>query len=214
MLQADINATLGKLLEAHDIDIYSEEDWFAPNQSLPAIRCYWHESPKNESGRLDVQVLIEDNVVLEECFAGIGLGKDGFLDALENFSVNSFHVMLAAFWSKNDPEQVETEQWKIGDSTYTAYIGNFGTRATDGVHPGVPKETFSHLENAIKSTDLREKTHWVRAFFCNIGDEQIYEALVDNDNWAEGESALKKVNWPKSEKYFSVRKKNFLVQSN
>ena len=209
MLQADINITLGELLKSHHVDISNEGDWFVPNQSLPAIRCYWHESPENESGRLDIQVLVKDGLVLDECFAGVGKGQEGFLDGLQNFAVNSFHVLLAAFWDKNDPEQVMTEQWEVGGSIYTAYIGNFGTRASDGIHPGVPEETFSHIENAIKSTDLKEQTHWVRTFFCNIGDEQIYEALVDNDNWVEGESALKKINWPKSEKYFSVR--NFIV---
>lgn len=209
MEQSDVNVHLGELLKSHGVDISTEEDWFIPNQSLPAIRCIWHASPNNKSGRLDVQILIEDNLVLEECFAGIGSGKDGFLDGLQNFSVNSLHVMLAAFWGVNDPEQVETEVWDIGDAKYTAYIGNFGTRGTNGVHPGVPSETFSKIESAIKVTQLKEKTHWFRAFFCNIGDEKKYEALIDNAHWLEGEAALNNIEWPKSGDYYSVR--NFLI---
>lgn len=209
MQQSDVNSHLGKLLESHGIDISAEENWFVPNRSLPAIRCIWNESPENKSGRLDVQVLVEEGLVLEECFAGIGSDQDAFLDALHNFSVNSFHVMLAAFWGRQDSEHIDSEQWVIGGNSYTAYIGRFGTRATNGVHPGVPEETFAEIEAAIKMTDLKEKTHWVRTFFCNIGEKQVYEALVDNGHWLEGENALKKIEWPKSDKYFSVR--NFMV---
>lgn len=207
--QNEVNLILKQFLEAHDVDVTSENDWFIPNGSLPAIRCIWHEAPEKQSGRLDVHVLIDQNIMIEESFAGIGEGISGLKDGFQNFAVNSLHVLLAAFWEVDDPEQVLTEDWKFGSKEYKVFIGNFGTRATDGVHPGVPEDTFSFIENALKKMELSEDVHWVRTFFCNIGKDRIYESLLDNENWKAGEKALKKVNWPESEGYYSVR--NFIV---
>lgn len=209
MEQSEVNAHLGELLKAHDLDISTEGDWLVPNNSLPAIRCIWSEDTENGTGRLDVHVLIGDGVMIEECFAGVGEGQTGFLDGLQNFAVNSFHVLLAAFWDKNDPEQVMTEQWEVGGDNYTAYVGNFGTRATEGIHPGVPEETFNIIEKAIQTAQIEDELCWIRTFFCNIGEERTYEALINNEVWSNGENALKSIEWPKSDAYYSVR--NFLI---
>ena len=198
-----------QLLEAHDVDVTSENDWIVPNGTLPAIRCVWHEAPKKQTGRLDVHVLIEQNKMIEESFAGIGAGVPGLKDGFQNFAINSLHVLLAAFWDVSDNEQVLTEVWKFGSEEYKAFIGNFGIRGTGGGHLGVPENAFSFIENALKKTALSENVHWVRTFFCNIGKERIFESLLDNKDWRAGEKALKKVNWPESDGYYSVR--NFIV---
>lgn len=39
-----------------------------------------------KTGRLDVDVLLEDERQLQEAFAGIGSGEDGLQDALRNFA--------------------------------------------------------------------------------------------------------------------------------
>jgi Family of unknown function (DUF6348) len=66
-----------------------------------------------------VQVLVRDKLVIEEAFAGVGQGDARLYDGLGNFTVNSFHVLLAAFWGKNDPEQVTTREWVAGGKRYT-----------------------------------------------------------------------------------------------
>lgn len=198
---------LKRLLERHGLDCVVENDWVVPNATLPAIRGLWY--PYEVNGVLNIQVLIKDGLVVEECFAGLGEGLQAFRDAFHNFMVNSLHVLLAALWGANDPEQVTTEQWRIGDKEFTAYIGNFGTRASEGTHPAIPDGLFEAIERAVKKQALPGNYHWVRTFFCNLNGEWTFEALLDNENWAEGIDCLQALTWEKSRGYYSVR--NFML---
>ena len=184
-----------------------ENEWVVPLGKLPAIRATWY--PREDSGRLEIDVLLEDERLINECFAGIGSGREGISDALQNFCVNSFHVLLAAFWGVNDPDQVMTEKWSIHGKEYTAYIGNFGTRGSADVEPIIPDGLFESVENAIKKEPLQEKLSWFRCFFCDVSGAHTFEALRDNEVWESGLSALKSLPWAKTDGYFSVR--NFLI---
>jgi hypothetical protein len=95
---------LKRLFEAHDISCTVEDQWVVPNNALPAIRALWY--PQETNGRLDIQVLLKGGVFIEECFAGVGDNNKAFSDAFQNFMINSFHVLLAALWDKNDPERI------------------------------------------------------------------------------------------------------------
>ena len=86
---------ISDLFEAHNVPFHVEDEWVVPFGKLPAIRVTWY--PREESGLFEAEVLLEDKRILLECFAGIGQGKKGITDALQNFCVNSFHVLLAAF---------------------------------------------------------------------------------------------------------------------
>jgi hypothetical protein len=81
--QSVVSQALCDLLTRHGLDCTREQEWIVPNGQLPAIRAQWHS--RETSGRLDVQVLLEKGRVIEECFAGIGTGRSGFADALNNF---------------------------------------------------------------------------------------------------------------------------------
>jgi hypothetical protein len=145
---------LSRLFQDHGLECVIYNDWVFPNAVLPALRAFWY--PDHASGCLTVQVLIGEEVIIEECFAGVGEGESGLHDALANFTVNSFHVLLAALWEKNDPEQVNTERWTVRGKPYIAYIGNFGTRNYDGIPVQVPNSLFDEIEAAIKSEALME----------------------------------------------------------
>jgi hypothetical protein len=71
---SELNTTgyLCKLFQEHGLQSVVEKDWVVPNSELPALRALWY--PGQSSGRLDVQALVRDGVVIEECFAGIGEG--------------------------------------------------------------------------------------------------------------------------------------------
>ena len=209
--QDQVNSILKAVLTAHELDTRIVDGWIKPHDRLPAIRCLWNNTNPGRSGRLDVQVLVDENVLLEECFAGLGNELDALHDALQNFCINSLHVMLAAFWNIVDDEQVTIEDWNVKGTQCTAYIGNFGTRASDGKHPGVPEGAFEAIEKAAGSLAIQRHYHWAMAFFCNIGNkkEKIYEAKLDNQVWEAGEQALRKLSWPDSDGYYSVR--NFFI---
>jgi hypothetical protein len=194
---------LSKLFEEHGVSSIIENEWVVPNNELPAIRALWY--PGESSGRLDVQALVQDQVVIEECFAGIGQGDRALNDAMVNFSVNSFHVLLASLWNRNDSEQVTTEQWNVGNKRYTAFIGNFGTRSSEGVRPHIPSELFSQIAKAIQHETLTERLHWFRFFVGNSSGEKTIEALRDNQPWEAGIDTLENAAWPSCQGYYSVR---------
>ncbi|HEU4931801.1 MAG TPA: DUF6348 family protein [Pyrinomonadaceae bacterium] len=194
---------LSKLFEGHGLTCVAENDWVVPNGELPAVRALWY--PGESSGLLDVHALIRSGVVIEECFAGVGQGEGAIHDALMNFTLNSFHVLLAVLWGKTDPEQVTTELWVVNEKSYTAYIGNFGTRTSAGVVAHVPPSLFASIEENIKAEKLTEDIHWFRLFFCNFANEFTFEALKDNEPWERGTSCLESVAWRPDDGYYSVR---------
>jgi len=163
---------LSELIGAHDVTYHLEDEWVVPYGKLPAIRATWF--PRDQNGVLEVEVLIRDQLIINECFAGIGDGEVGMKDAFENFCINSLHVLLAAFWERNDPEQVTTEVWEISGRPYTAYIGNFGTRGSLEVSPDMPAGLFESIERAVKTESFDSESYWIRHFFCGVGGEQTF----------------------------------------
>ncbi len=196
-----------ELMSVHDVQFHMENNWIFPSGRLPAIRVTWY--PEVGNNCLEVDVLLEDQRVINECFAGIGSGQQAMNDALQNFCANSFHVLLAAFWGVNDPNQVVMEDWNLQGRSYTAFIGNFGTRASAGVNPQIPDGLFETIEKAIQTDSLEEDLSWFRCFFCDIAGKQTFEALKNNQAWEAGLSALKSLPWSETNGYYSVR--NFLI---
>ena len=207
MNDIEIRDALKRVLERHGLQCDCHNDWVLPDAKLPAIRGSWQA--RDRSGRLDVQVLVEDGVLIEEAFAGLGTGRAGFDDALFNFMVNSLHVLLSAFWGESDPGQVLTERWRTKGAEYVAHIGNIGTRASQGIHPHIPTGLFPGLVNLIEAQNLQGDLHWIRLFFCDVAGEPTYEALLDNEHWQTGVEFLRGLPWQTTEGYYSAR--NFVV---
>jgi hypothetical protein len=199
----NLNHRLKEILEAHGLPCTEHQDWLVPNNTLPLIMMTWYPRPDGQSGVLQIDIYIE-------CFAGFGTGDEGVKNGIENFCRNSLHVILAALWGINDQHQVDIEQWKIGNNSYTAYIGPFGTRATDGKHPGIPEDAFRYIEYAIKNSLDEKPANWFRTYFGNINNhERIFEALQNNNHWPVGDEMMRKINWIDDNNFYSVR--NFVV---
>jgi len=199
----DTTRFLSQLFTRHGIDSTVEGDWVLPNSQLPALRALWTPGP--QSGRLDVQVMVREELMVEECFAGIGAGEAGLHDALANFTLNSFHVMLAGLWGVEDREHVSTERWTSYGKPYVAHIGNFGLRASQGIQATVPPKLLGEIANAIQAESLTEDVHWFRLFFCGVEGQHTFEALKDNAEWPAGKRSLRAVDWEKQRGYYSVR---------
>lgn len=203
----DVKEYLCELFQSHDVPFYTESEWVIPYGELPAIRSTWFQ--KETSGVFEVEVLLDDGRIINESFSGFGVDKEGILNGLENFCINSFHVLLSAFWRKHESGQVEIEDWVINGVTYKAYIGNLGTRATKGVEASIPNGFFEALEKAIKNEALESEVSWFRVFFGSVSGEFTFEALKENEVWQQGISMLSAQSWDKPEGYYSVR--NFIV---
>lgn len=198
---------LKELLEAHGLTCMVKGEWILPDGKMPAICAFW--TPSQYGGTLYIHVLINKNTIIKECFAGIGSGEHGLQDALGNFMLNSLHVFLSAFWRTDNDEQTNVETWIINGRSYSAYVGAFGTRASEGVDPTVPQDLLNVIAEAIHNEPLSNSTHWVRTFFGSVKEDRIFEALLDNHNWPLGLQCLKLLPWKKSNGYYSVR--NFII---
>jgi hypothetical protein len=205
--QAEVLEELRELLRQHGLDCMMEPEWIVPKGQLPAIRAKWY--PRKKSGQLDVEVRLEKGRIIRESFVGIGTGQAGLENAMINFSLNSLHVLLSSLWNIKDDQQVLTETWEIGGRRFSAYIGNFGRRASGGMRVEVPKDLFDTIQNRICQEHLPGDVHWFRVFFCNTQGQHTYEALRDNMPWEAGLAGLKGIAWPETEGYYSVR--NFIV---
>lgn len=204
------NNFLKYLFEAHQIAVIETDGWLYPNSQLPAIQATCYNNQELERLLLQIKVYIEEGQILEECFAGFPTENGLLMDAFHNFTVNSFHVLISAFWQKQDSCQIDKETWVIGEAKYSVYIGPFGNRGNVSITPRVPENAFIEIEGAIKKSDANERYYWFRTFFANLGnDETIYEALKNNEHWEEGLQALKAQKWEKSSTYYSTR--NFVL---
>ena len=122
-----------------------------------------------KTGRLDVDVLLEDERQLQEAFAGIGSGEDGLQEALRNFASNSFR----ALGSGRGPG----DGGDLGDRRAA-----FRVRQPRGAPP-LPARLFPSIERAIRAEPLDARLHWFRHFFCAFGNQRTVEALFDNQPW-------------------------------
>lgn len=208
---ATLADVLIRLFKAHDIPCSVVEGWVLPYGQSPAIRCIWHPPKKAGAGCLDVEILLADGRMLIDRCAGLGEDNNAIMDGVQNFVLGSFPVLLASLYGKNDPEQVTTKRWSLAGSDWTAYIGNFSRRASEGIDIPVPKSAFTAIQSAIEKSAVSADLHWFRTFYCHISAQQVFEALMDNKPWPEGETALKDIPWEKCNGYYSVR--NFLVLS-
>ena len=118
MEPVSVSQLLAALFEAHGVEFVVHEGWVAPGGRLPAIRATWY--PRGKTGRLDVDVLLEDdNRHFQEAFAGVGEGEAGLRDAWENFCRNSFHVLLSALWG---PDLGACESDMVSDDTEPGHV--------------------------------------------------------------------------------------------
>lgn len=203
MEPVSLKSQMADLLTARDIAFDQEGEWLIPYGELPAIRTSWIAG--ENSGRLDVEVLLQDNRIIHECFAGLGQKEDGIQDALNSFELNSFPVLLAAFWKINDPEHVTCKEMLASGNLYNAFIGGISCRGSVEANASIPEGFVDLIESAIKNETSLPGAHWFRVFFCNVADQQSVEALANNEPWAAGTDALNKLAWEQSPGYYSVR---------
>jgi Family of unknown function (DUF6348) len=204
-MDSTIQAFLLQLFARHGIELEVYEEWLIADGDFPAIRGFWNEGKGDEPGRLDIDVVLDEERRIEESFPGIGRGETGCLDALEVFARNDFHVLLAACWQVADDRQLTLRPLDIGGRIWEAYVGHFALRGIDALPETLTSRLLEAIEDTLGAFRLEPELHWIRFFYGNDNGDVRVEALMDNELWPKGEKALTALPWPKHDAAYSAR---------
>ena len=165
-------------------------------------------SKQTNSMQLDVLLEMENGQTIVESFAGFGEDlESAFENCVQNFCLNSFHVILSTFFTQEYDDQVTVEEWSINGKARAVIMGNVVGRASGGELPeAVNTDWFPVLEEGIQALPLDDGDHWVRLFFAQQGGEQLaLEVLLDNEPCDELVKKLRAFPWPSLDAFYSQR---------
>jgi uncharacterized protein DUF6348 len=200
-MSTHLQTELLRLFERQDVELEPDEDWLLTDGDFPAIRASWHEGKSaGESGRLDIDVVLDEERQIELSYAGNAPGGG---DALERFSRSDLPVLLAACWYVTDERKLDLAQWEIGVRSWDAFIGRC---TVDGADIAMPDTAWPAITDALRNESLAPRMHWVRLFLRHaVGGAPAIETLLDNEPWPAGDRALAALDWPASTQAYSVR---------
>lgn len=192
-----------ELFARHGVELEADEDWLLTDGDFPAIRAHWQAGAGEAPGRLDIDVVLDEQRHVAQSFAGEAQGEAGCRQALERFTRSDLPVLLAACWYVTDDRALDLAQWQIGLRGWDAFIGRF---VVEGADIEVPAGLLPAVAHAIQNEALTPQLHWVRLLLRRAADgTQAVEALLDNAPWPAGDRALDSVAWPASAQSYSVR---------
>ena len=206
----EVMEQLGAIMKARGIELRSYLGWLVTDHGFPAMRGNWlHQVGNQDIGRLDVQVLLKNEQMIDESFAGLGDGEERYGDALQNFELGSLPVLLSALWGMGQ-DKVLVETWSSEAAAWTVHVGEYVTRCLGPEEVGFPPDLVDVLKEALMRGELEPGRHWLRTFYSNTGaGDPVVEVLLDNEKWLPGELAVMTAEWSSSEYYYSLR--NFLI---
>lgn len=200
-----LQGLLRRLFERHDVELDADEDWLLTDGDFPALRASWDD--QQTPGRLDIDLVLDEDRQIELGYAGDGPGEAGCRDALERFARGDLPVLLAACWYVTDERKLDLAQWTIGVRDWDVFIGRF---VVEGADVSAPQEVVAAVADALKGESLAACMHWLRLFVRRGADGSLaIETLLDNAPWPAGDRALAALAWPASGQPYSVR--NLLV---
>jgi hypothetical protein len=135
--------------------------------------------------------------LLIESFAGGGADEDAAAQqAFDKFLQASMHVLLAALVDrKYGADQVEWEEWIHEDRKWQVCVGPLLMQgaAPEGLAFG---KLLDVMQESLPES-LDSKAHWLRVYFRKDGQPMaVSEALLDNEDWAEGKKLVEEASWP------------------
>jgi hypothetical protein len=206
----DVNPPLLALFQGHGVEAVAEGEWVTfPGRAHRACAVIVKETPHKASlsVQLDVRFEVAPGRTVVESFAGVGVTREEAVkDAIRNFTMNSFHVLLAAFLVPGDDEQVGREEWTVGGRPSRVTVGNVGIRGRPPVSGAAVVAWYHVFEERIKEKQLRPGTHWVRLYYGQMDNKPLAcEVLLDNRVWDEVQSEMVAYDWPCGEAFYSVR---------
>lgn len=201
-----LNQILQAALLAHGCKTRQRDGKLLPDLKIPVSLDTLAYVSERKNGlivtRLDVEAGLPDGRFLYETFGDMGGSVEEALSAnWENFQSGVLNVLLDAFNQNGN-----AENWVLGGIPFDAYIGNF-TLKFIGEKPKLPRGTLiSAIRGALNLSRPSSKIHFVR-FFISQSANQIdtVEIMADNAGLPFAEQALRRLNWPLRNHFYSQR---------
>lgn len=206
-----ITELIKELFKTHGFESEEYDGWIIPHGEDFAMKGYWYPDATENRGQLTVEVFINSEMIVVESFAGMGeSGAERLKSAFSSFLHHTFPTLLVAVWGGTS-ELVKSEVWRIGDETYTAYIGNYGVLNYDKEKElTLPQKYSERIKERISSEKMDKEMHWFNFFYANMNGLDSYtEVLKDNIKWTDGSKAIDALAWVRSNNYYALRQ--FLI---
>jgi Family of unknown function (DUF6348) len=187
-----IQQFLRRAFERHEIELEPDEDWLVTEGDFPAIRGHWVDGTAGQPGRLDIDVVLDEERRIEDSFAGADARE-----ALEAFMQHALHPLLAACWYATDERRLRIEAWEIGVRTWDVFAGAFAWRGVGAEALAATVDALDAIADVLRRESLTPALHWLRLFASRTAAGAVrVEALLDNEPWAAGTQALAALAWP------------------
>lgn len=208
MRRINIREHLAQVLKNHDIPFeQSEEGLWVEGLATFEIMAYvaYREYNDNIASRLDVVMRVGEDEIIES-FGDVATNLEEAIDRnMENFLMNTFHVLMKAFYDETD-EHAEAETWNINGTNWRVYIGNITHKNQSGESDLIPEGFFDTVESIIKESTLNEDLHWFRTFYCHQDHEELSsEFMRDNELYDKGVQAISNLPWKSTDGFYTLR---------
>lgn len=205
--EAELNNFLADIFRVHNIDCKISDNLIIfPKQRMTACtRLFKRSSSTPQIIQLDVRLEIGLGREIIESVAGMGMDLNiAVADAWKNFLDNSFHTLLAAFFTNEFDDQVSRYKWEIDGHKYDVVISRIGIR---GNHTeSLPCTWLEEFKTLIKKQELTNETHWIRLYYAQSENEPIStEIILDNNLWKAVVPSVNSLSFPTSKDFFSLR---------
>lgn len=206
-LQNNAANYISELFENHQINCTTNENEIIFSKELINIEtCFFDMDSNNDRCivQLDVYIMYGINPILES-FAGIGKDfETALINALETFKSNTFHSILAAFFTSDFDDEISKYNWKINDKNFEVFSSDIITK---GIEPEkISSEWINSFKEEIQKLNLDEGTHWIRLFYAQQNNNtSACEVLINNDIYIPLQQKAENFNWNKHEEYYSIR---------
>jgi len=170
-----------------------------------------HETPQDDGTaiHIEVDVQLPSGKTITEWYIGQGKTADiAQREAVRSFAMVSAHVLLNAIWEVPIPGQVETQSWQIGSQRWRAWLGPFQVFAADSTGNIAPRGMIDSMRTTVSQAKLENDVNWFRFIHSSLGpphNRVVTEAAKNNEPWPDGDKMLKSLQWPATDKYWSLR---------
>ena len=207
LLQKQSAKHISDLFKSHHIKCTIENNKILFYKEQISIETYCFNKNSNPNLtvlQLDVCINYGINAIVES-FAGIG--KDFIaanIDAIENFTNNSFHTILSAFFTSKFDNQLQKYNWDISSKKFEVFSSNIGIR---GAKPkNLNTKWFKQFETEILKLQLDEGVHSIRLFYSQTQNQTtVCEVLINNKHFVKIQEKAEKFDWQKQEDFYSLR---------